>query len=197
MPGVGVTDPAAIFALVSAQRRSVATSVIVQLVSAVLYIPALVGLVADPQLGPQRGVRAAAGLMSAGAMGSVADAVLHLLAFAMTAHGVDSHAMIPVMGFMQGSGLLLVSPLILAFFVGGGWLSYALARTGSVPRAVGHLHWAAPLVAAIGGALATNGLVSARAIGLLALGCVAAAQIWTGVALSARTAPRRQPATAS
>ena len=44
MPGVGVTDAAQIFQLVSARRSLVAISVVVQLVSAVLYVPALLAL---------------------------------------------------------------------------------------------------------------------------------------------------------
>jgi hypothetical protein len=74
-------------------------------------------------------------------MGSAADAVLHLLAYAMTAPGLDT------MAFMQGPGLLLLAPLILCFFVGGAWLSVALARAGIVPRWNPLLHGAAVGVA--------------------------------------------------
>lgn len=57
MPGVGVTDPAQIFALVGSQRPLVAASVAIQRVSAILYIPALTGIAADPQLNREPFVR--------------------------------------------------------------------------------------------------------------------------------------------
>jgi hypothetical protein len=80
-------------------------------------------------------------------MGSAADAVLHLLAYAMTAPGLDTGSLLRVMAFMQGPGLLLLAPLILCFFVGGAWLSVALARAGIVPRWNPLLHGAAVGVA--------------------------------------------------
>jgi hypothetical protein len=41
-------------------------------------------------------------LLLLGAMGSAADAVLHLLAYAMTAPGLDRGPLLEVMAFMQG-----------------------------------------------------------------------------------------------
>src|SRR5262245_60088056 len=80
MPGVGVTDPAQIFALVSSQRALVAVSVLLQLISAALYAPALVGMISATAGEPSRLLRWGASLLLIGAMGSAADAVLHLLA---------------------------------------------------------------------------------------------------------------------
>jgi hypothetical protein len=77
-------------------------SVVVQLVSAVLYVPALLGLLARTRLGRIRGVRWGAALLLIGAMGSAADAVLHLLAYAMTAPNLDRATLVTVMTFMQG-----------------------------------------------------------------------------------------------
>jgi hypothetical protein len=123
-------------------------------------------------------------------MGSAADAVLHLLAYAMTAPGLDTGSLLRVMAFMQGPGLLLLAPLILCFFVGGAWLSVALARAGIVPRWNPLLHGAAVGVAGVGGALASAGLVSPRIVGLAFLALVSAAQVAVGVALW-RRAPGR------
>lgn len=181
MPGVGVTDAAQIFALVGSQRPLVSISVAVQLVSAVLYVPAMLGLVREPALGEQRSVRIAAGLLLVGALGSAADAVLHLLAFAMTAPGVDRVAMLPVMAFMQGPGLQLLGPLIVCLFAGGAWLSIALYRTGAVSKQNAWLHLWALVVALVGGGLAARGLVSGRVVGLLVLGLISAAQAWAGM----------------
>jgi hypothetical protein len=190
MPGVGVTDARQIFALVSTQRSLVLASVIAQLLSAALYVPGLVGLVglvglqADGPPAAAHGLRGAAVLLLLGAMGSAADAVLHLLAFAMTAPAVDTQAMVPVMGFMQGPGLGLLAPFLLAFFVGGGRVSYALAKAGVLGRKAAHVHWAALAVALIGGGLAARGLLPGRVVGLAALGCVSGAQVLAGLALT-------------
>jgi hypothetical protein len=152
--------------------------VIVQLVSAVLYVPAMLGVAADARFG--RGV---AGVLLVGALGSAADAVLHLLAFAMTAPGIDSAAMIPVMQFMQGPGLALLAPLILGFFAGGVWLSIAATRKGVVPRWNPWLHAIAVVAAIAGRLLSTAGLVSPRPAGLTVLAIFAAAQAHVGLGL--------------
>lgn len=184
MPGVGVTNPSEIFALVASQRTMVALSVIVQLVSAVLYVPALLGVLAHTRLGSSRGIRWGAALFLVGAMGSAADAVLHLLAYAMTAPNLDRATLVPVMAFMQGPGLVLLAPLMLSFFLGGAILAAALARIGRVSRWNAGLHCVALGVAVAGGTLASAGLADARLIGLSVLAIVSGAQIWSGLALS-------------
>ena len=191
MPGVGIVDPRHIFAIVAERRGLVALSVVLQLVSAALYAPAIVGLAADPRVN-RRPVRLAATLLAIGAMGSAADAVLHLLAYAMTAPGLDREAQVPVMAFMQGPGLRLLTPLLLAFFAGGAWLSVAFARAGLVARWNVRAHPLALGVAVIGVALAGVGAVlPARLAGLTALGLVSAAHVGVGLALY--RLPGRQP----
>ena len=185
MPGVGIVDPAHIFAIVATQRGLVLTSVVLQLMSAAAYAPALIGLVADARFGFQAAIRLGATLLAAGAMGSAADAVLHLLAFAMTAPGLDPQAQLPVMAFMQGPGLWLLAPLLLAFFAGGAWLSVTLSRSDVVPRWNARAH-AVALIAALSGAalagLGAPGLVP-RVFGLAALGLVGATHAGIGLAL--------------
>lgn len=183
MPGVGVTDAGEIFALVGSQRGLVLASVLVQLGSAVLYVPALISLVSEHQLAALRGVKIAATLLAIGALGSAADAVLHLLAYAMTARGIDTRAMTPVMKFMQGPGLWLLAPLLIGFFAGGPWLSVALSRAGIASQRSLTLHWTSLVVLVIGGPLAAQGFVPARLAGWLFLGCVSAAQAWVGAEL--------------
>jgi hypothetical protein len=128
-------------------------------------------------------VRAAAGVLLVGAMGSAADAVLHLLAYAMTAPDVESASLVRVMAFMQGPGLLFLAPLLACFFVGGAWLSVALARARLVWRGSATLHGVAAGLAVVGGAAAARGFVPPRAVGLAVLACVAGAQVWVGLAL--------------
>jgi hypothetical protein len=183
MPGVGVTDPHQIFELVASRRSSVVASVVVQLVSAVLYVPALLGLVSYRAVGRRRGVKWGVGLLLVGAMGSAADAVLHLLAYAMTSPDVDRAAVTSVMAFMQGPGLMLLAPLILSFFVGGGLLSFTLAAEGSISPWSPRLHLIGVAVALAGGGLASAGLMSGRVAGLAALAAIAAAQGCVGFSL--------------
>ena len=189
MPGVGVTDPREIFALVQSQRQMVMASVVLQLLSAVLYVPALLMLVTDRMVGDRRAVRWGAGILLVGAMGSAADAILHLLAFAMTAPDVNQQLMLPVMAFMQNEGLVLLAPMLAAFFIGGAWLAYALAQAGVVWRWNGHLHLAALPVLVAGGALAGARLMSPRMAGLAFLGVVSAAQILSGLGVLNRREP--------
>jgi len=191
MPGVGVTDAGQIFDLVSSQRSLVLASVIAQLVSAALYAPGLVGAITRGGHGAPAAVRRGAWLLLIGAMGSAADAVLHLLAYAMTAPGLDRAPLIPVMAFMQGPGLAIVAPFIVSFFVGGAILSRALAATGAVSPWAWRLHGIALAVAILGGVASGWQLLPARLVGLTALGLVSAAQAWTGAALAGPVQPGR------
>lgn len=183
MPGVGVTAAAQILALVGPRRGFVAASAAVQVISAVLYVPALLGIVAS-SLGARAAVRWGAGLLLVGAMGSAADAVFHLLAYAMTEPALDEPTLVTVMKFMQGPALLMFAPLILAFFVGGVWLSIALAREAVVPRWHPWIYLAAPLVIAVGVALVRAGAIPPRLVGLTVLAVFSAAQIQIGAALT-------------
>jgi hypothetical protein len=158
-------------------------------VSALLYIPALTSIAADPRLTREHLVPWGAMLLIAGAMGSAADAVLHLLAYAMTAPNIDQASMIPVMAFMQGPGLLVLAPMLASFFIGGAALSIGLGRLGVVSRWNGRSHVIAILVAIVGGLAATARLVPGRVVGLVFLAMVSGAQAWAGIALEDANRP--------
>jgi hypothetical protein len=179
MPGVGVTDPGQIFTLVAPQRWWVAASVGVQLLSASLYAPALVALVAR---GVTPTLRRGATLLLIGAMSSAADATLHLLAFAMTVDGLDRPTLVTVMAFMQGPGLVVLAPMLLCFFVGGVLISKGMCAIGAVSRWNMWLHALALAVAIGGGALTSSGAISSHSVGIAALGLVSLAQAWSGLA---------------
>ena len=166
----------------------VRASVVAQLLSAAAYAPALVGIVATRRLRRQRAIRAGAILLLIGAMGSAADAVFHLLAAVMVAPGVDRAAVLPVMAQMQGGGLLVIAPLILAFFVGTGVLAHGFARAGVVSRANPLLSLLALALAGLGGSLAAGHADAARAVGLSVLALVSLSQAWMGAALWRRPA---------
>jgi len=166
MPGVGVTSSAQIFDLVSRRRPLVMLSVIMQLVSSALYVPALLGMSCSTGQKCERQVRWGAGLLLLGAMGSAIDAVLHLLAYAMTMPGLERTESLKVMAFMQGPGLLLIAPLIVSFFAGSVLLSIALTKSGTASTAAVYMHLAALGLAVLGGIGASRGIVSSRAVGL-------------------------------
>lgn len=199
MPGVGVTDAQQIFALVGTHRPWVAYSIVTQLLSAVLFVLALLGVSARAELAGARGVHPAAAMLAAGAIGSAGDAILHLVAYAMTAPSLASAQFISVMTFLQSAGLRLLAPLLICFFAGGAWLALALANAGVVSRRNSQLHAIALGVALGFGWLAHAGVVPARLVGLATLGVVSYAHIWLGAALAwhaAAQAPAGTPAAA-
>lgn len=172
MPAVGITDTQRIFELVAQHAAEVRASVILQLASAACYAPALVGATRLPEARERPAIVLGAVLLLIGAMGSAADAVLHLLAVEMVAPGIDRDAMAPVMERMQGPNLALLGPLITAFFAGSVTLSLGFARAGLTPR------WQPWLYAASLAALAWSPLAM--------LAGVSASQAWIGVALMRR-----------
>jgi hypothetical protein len=131
-----------------------------------------------------------------GALGSTADAVLHLTAFAMTAPGVDQAQMIPVMTFMQTEGLWLLAPMLACFFIGGAKLSFALARARVITLGGAYLHWGALEVAVVGGGLVALAWAPSRAVGIVVLGSVALAQAWAGIGIATRVRAAAPPAIA-
>jgi hypothetical protein len=184
MPAAGITDTYEIFRIVTPQRGEVLVAVILQLLSAALFVPAMVGILRNVEAPSAGKVWLPAAVLILGTLGLAADAVDHLLAYAMTAPGVDQAAQVETMQFMQGPGLLLILPLIACFFVGAAWLSVAYARAGEISRWNAALYPIA-LVVAGGGALLEAGtdLIDARTVGLLTLWTVAAAQLWLGATL--------------
>ena len=183
MPGVGVTDPTQIFELVAHKRGAVMLSVITQLLSAALYIPALLGISWGTGQMSNAGVRWGTGLLLLGAMGSAIDAVFHLVAYAMTMPGLELGSLLKVMAFMQGPGLRVVAPFILGFFVGGVFLSIALAKSGAVSKASAYMYLIALGIALAGGAAASAGILPSRVVGLSVLGAVSVSQALIGFEL--------------
>ena len=184
MPGVGVTDAAQIFELVASKRSSVMVSIVTQLLSSGLYVPALLGIVCARSQASDTGVCWGAVLLLLGAMGSAMDAVFHLVAYAMTMPGLELSSLLKVMAFMQGPGLRLVAPFIVSFFVGGVCLSIALSKKRTVSKASAYMYLIAVAVAAVGGPAASHGLIAPRVVGLLVLAAVSISQVLLGLELS-------------
>lgn len=184
MPVAGVTDAEEIFRIVTPQRGAVLASAILSLVSATLFVPAMIGIIRSRHLPYYSKVWKPASVLVVGTLGLAADAIDHLLSYAMTAPGVDQSAQVQAMEWMQGPGLLLIVPLLACFFVGAPWLSIAFARAGAVSRWNPGLYGVALGFAVGGAALATaTDVISTRTVGILTLGTIAAALAWLGVVL--------------
>jgi hypothetical protein len=190
MPGVGVTDPARILELVGRHRPQVFASVVVQLLSAALYLPGLFALAAaEPRA---RAIRTGCVLLAIGATGSAADAIFHLVAYEMTAAGAPTVALAPVMARLQGPDLALLLPFVAAFFAGHAVLAVAHRNRGRAGRWALGLLLGAPLAAIACGAAAHAGVVPKRVVGLGFLGLLCASLI--AVALSSPAEPERRAA---
>jgi hypothetical protein len=184
MPVAGVTDAAEIFRIVTPQRGAVLAASILQLASAVLFVPAMIALLRSRELPFYDKVWRPAAVVIVGTLGLATDAIDHLLSYAMTAPGVDQAAQVQTMEFMQGPALMLIVPLIAAFFGGAAWLSIAFARAGTVSRWNPGLYAVAAVIAVGGAALATaTDLIDTRTVGVLTLGTIAVALGWLGVVL--------------
>lgn len=169
MPAVGITDASLILDLVGDNRPEVLVSTMLQLASAACYAPALLGIVLHPGAEDVRAVFLGAALLLVGAMGSAADAVFHLLAFHMTAPGMDHAALRPVMEAMQGPGLVLIAPMIAAFFVGTFVLAVGWSYAGIAHTRPARCVALAITVAALASAAGSGPLAPGRLIGLAIL----------------------------
>jgi hypothetical protein len=105
MPDQGTADTLHILQIVKASRESVFYSIVVQIFSSVLYVPALFlisqGIIAN------KITLTGIVLLAVGAMGMCADAFFHLLAYFMTDVSVNlQEDVVIVMNFMQTKGIL-------------------------------------------------------------------------------------------
>ena len=191
MPGVGVTDTRQILERVALQRDAVWFSVVLQLISAACFAPPLLALA---RIGHARGSRAlsvGAMLLTIGAMASAADAIYHLLAYYMTAPGMDQGALVPLMEKMQGPGLAILAPMLLAFFIGAATLAVGAARAGIVPAWNPWLHALAVGVALSAPLWAKGNPAAARAVGLTVLGLISLSLAGIGLGMAQHLTARR------
>lgn len=130
MPDQGTADTVHILKVVKDHRPYVWTSVLVQIFSSLVDLPALFFLIKDT-VSPNAFVFWGVILLSIGAMGMCADAFFHLLAFFMTHPYITiDDNIIMVMELMQTRGILLLIPLLLLFFVGSLILAIGLFKLG-------------------------------------------------------------------
>jgi hypothetical protein len=186
MPDQGTADTAHILSIVREARPSVYASVIVQIVSSVLYIPALFLLAANLQA-INKFLLAGLILLAIGAMGMCADAFFHLLAYFMTSSQTHlKEGVVQVMEMMQTSGIKFLIPLLLPFFIGTLLLNYGLfkqALSSRIPFFITVLAFATGII----GAPIVNYLGYGRPILILSvLGIFAIAQAYAGCELAVK-----------
>jgi hypothetical protein len=144
MPDAGTNDAVHILTAVRDHREAVWWSVVVQLVSSVAFVPAVI-------LARPASTRALAGacLVLVGAMGMAADAVFHLAAYYMTTDGVAAESVLEPMRLLQTEGLRFLVPLLLPFLF-GGWVYASGLRASGGTRWTGRVFALAFAFAAVG-----------------------------------------------
>ena len=134
MPDQGTTDTVHILNIVKQSRPSVITSVIVQIITCVLYIVALV-LVTQLSFPMKKVTLLGFCLVGIGLIGLCSDAFFHLLAWFMTDDSVNIQKdVVRVMQFMQTVGVRFLIPLLLPFFIGALILAIGLSKQRVVSR---------------------------------------------------------------
>jgi len=127
MPDPGTTDTSHILQIVKQSRTAVVASVIIQILSSILYILAMLMIVKI--ISPERTTMAGITLLAIGAMGLCSDAFFHLLAWFMTDNSVTIQKdVIQVMTFMQTDALLFLVPILLPLLFGSLVLAMGLNK---------------------------------------------------------------------
>lgn len=187
MPDQGTADPTHILRIVAQHRTSVLTSVVVQIISSVLYLSALLLLVRC--IVPSGTTITGTIFLAIGAMGMCMDAFFHLLAYHMTDPALSPIGDIAqLMGLMQAEGLLFLVPLLLPFFIGSLLLGIGLHRQRVVSARPQWIFITAFVLGIIGAIIARNFLPDARPLIVLTiLGLFAFGQLLVAYGLFHRT----------
>lgn len=193
MPDQGTADTYHILTIVKESREAVFLSVIIQILSSVLYLPALF-LIAQEAHPQKRTTLAGLILLSIGAMGMCADAFFHLLAYFMTDPLISiQEDVVMVMQFMQTQGIVFLIPLLLPFFIGSLVLAIGLqqqAIISKIPQAV----FIVAFVTAISGAIIVNKFLGYGRpfLALTILGLFATGQLLIGQELLTKSAKAKK-----
>jgi hypothetical protein len=188
MPDAATNDAAHILAAVASQRADVHRSTLLQLAGAALLVPGLVA-----QGAPERRTRAGAIALLWGAMGMAADAVYHQLAYQMTAPGIATDAVLPVMTRMQTDELRPLVPLLLMFLAGAVLLGLQRLRRRLGPAWIAGLLMAPVATIPLGVVAVTMLGAPRRAVVLATLGAICAGLAALGLRSDASPPPRDSP----
>lgn len=181
MPDPGTVDTVRILNMVKEDRVAVLYSVIIQIISSMLYVLALFFLIR--QINPGKTTMAGAVLLGIGTLGLCSDAFFHLLAWFMTDNSVTIQAdVIRVMDFMQTDGVTFLLPILLPFFAGNLILAIGLNRQKIVSKNPQFILITALLVGVLSEVVVSK-IIGYRIPGvmLVVLGLFAVAQVLIGL----------------
>jgi len=182
MPDPGTTDTTHILSIVQASRITVLTSIIIQIVTCVLYLIALF-LLARISFRQKRSALAGIILLAVGVMGLCSDAFFHLLAYFMTDDSVTiQQDVVRVMDFMQTSGVAFLLPILLPFFIGTLVVAVTFNKQGIVTKASQNIIIAAFLIGIVS-AFAKKTHICEPAPMIVTLGLFAIGQAFIGLDL--------------
>jgi hypothetical protein len=188
MPDPGTTDTPHILAIVKESRGQVLASVLIQIVSSCLYIVALFSLAQVTQR-QSRLTLIGSILFGIGVLGLCADAFFHLLAYFMTDDSVTiQRDVVQVMDFMQTTGVVILIPILLPFFIGGLIISLGLARQGNVGRGPIWILASAFFTTIVGAIISKNIFpLDAKMFSMTVLGLFATGHVAIALQLTKRT----------
>ena len=181
MPDPGTTDTEYILNAVREVRASVLCSVIIQIISSVLYVITLFKLA--QLIHPVKKIISTGMIpFCIGAMGLCADAFFHLLAYFMTDSSVNiQQDVIQVMEFMQTTGVIFLIPLLLPLFIGSLVVAIGLQRRMMISKTPTVLFITAFVIGIIGG-VSTNAMhYTIPHLSIITLGVFACGQAWIGI----------------
>ncbi len=190
MPDAGTNDASHILDAVRANHAAVWWSVLVQLISCVAFVPAVLGLA--PVQGSRRSTFTLVGesLVLIGVMGMCADAFFHLIAYYMTAEGIAKEAVQAPMVLLQTEGIAFLVPLMIPFLVGGVVYTMGLWKAGLISATPTRFFWLAIIGAVVGSGVVSVIGQGRHVVALLFLGLVALGYSWIGFELLGAQAAR-------
>jgi hypothetical protein len=194
MPEAGTADPAYILNVVAGRRTEVWWSSVVHWISSILFVLGIIGIQNDMRVIASGWARLGAALALLGAMGVCLDGFFHLVAYYLTADGVQASAVLEPMRLLQTQGLVFLVPLLLALIIGGALYSVGLARAGVASRRPRWVFVIAIVWAVAGGVIAARTGSGRRVVVLVFLGLVAAGYGWIGYEVARGRAFRRRTA---
>lgn len=183
MPDPGTVDTMHILEKVKENRMAVISSVIIQIISSVLYIISFFLLIRD--IYAKKLMLLGIGLFAIGTLGLCSDAFFHLLAWFMTDDSVTIQKdVVRVMDLMQTDGVVILLPILLPFFAGSLMMAIGLHQQKLISRKA----WVVTLAAIAVGFLSE--MVISKVLGysipgvmLIVLGLFATGQVLMGLEL--------------
>jgi hypothetical protein len=191
MPDPGTTDTQHILEIVREARNRVLSSVVIQIISSILYLVALFSFARFNLIRTRLSWIGTVGL-AVGILGLCSDAFFHLLAYYMTAGDVTiQQDVVRVMEYMQTDALFLLIPILVPLFVGSLLLAIGLSKQKNISRIPALFCVTGFAMLFIGTALSKwMGIADVPYLVLIVFSVFAIAQILIGIELIRGNQPR-------